>query len=319
MVAGRYVVGVDGGASKTVALIGTESGKVLGRGESGPSNYHNVGAAAASRAIKKAVIEAQKQTGLREVRPETAVVALAAVDSEIDRAVALRFVRRTKIARTSYVVHDSVAALYAATQGKPGIIVISGTGCVAAGVNEAGEYARAGGWGYLIDDEGSAFDIGRKALTRAFRMLDGRARPTNLISILKRNFQVKMLEDALSLIYANGVSVEEVARLASLVSRAASRDKVCKEILNNAGITLAELACAVARRLCMTDDSFKVATVGGSFKSGRHLLKPFTARIKSECPRARVIRLKVEPARGAFLLAASELLNRSDHRTRSRT
>lgn len=319
MVAGRYVVGVDGGASKTVALIGTESGKVLGRGESGPSNYHNVGAAAASRAIKKAVIEAQKQTGLREVRPETAVVALAAVDSEIDRAVALRFVRRTKIARTSYVVHDSVAALYAATQGKPGIIVISGTGCVAAGVNEAGEYARAGGWGYLIDDEGSAFDIGRKALTRAFRMLDGRARPTNLISILKRNFQVKMLKDALSLIYANGVSVEEVARLASLVSRAASRDKACKEILNNAGITLAELACAVARRLCMTDDSFKVATVGGSFKSGRHLLKPFTARIKSECPRARVIRLKVEPARGAFLLAASELLNRSDHRTRSRT
>jgi N-acetylglucosamine kinase len=150
-------------------------------------------------------------------------------------------------------------------------------------------------------------------------MLDGRARPTNLISILKRNFQVKMLEDALSLIYANGVSVEEVARLASLVSRAASRDKVCKEILNNAGITLAELACAVARRLCMTDDSFKVATVGGSFKSGRHLLKPFTARIKSECPRARVIRLKVEPARGAFLLAASELLNRSDHRTLSRT
>ena len=319
MVVGRYVVGVDGGASKTVALIGTKSGKVLGRGESGPSNYHNVGAAAASRAIKKAVTEAQRQAGLREVRPETAVVALAAVDSEIDRAVALRFVRRTKIARTSYVVHDSVAALYAATQGKPGIIVISGTGCVAAGVNEAGEYARAGGWGYLIDDEGSAFDIGRKALTRAFRMLDGRARPTNLISILKRKFQVKMLEDALSLIYANGVSVEEVARLASLVSRAASRDKACKGILNNAGITLAELACAVARRLCMTDDSFEVATVGGSFKSGRHLLKPFKARIKSECPRARVIRLKVEPARGAFLLAASELLNRSDHRTRSRT
>jgi N-acetylglucosamine kinase-like BadF-type ATPase len=319
MVAGRYVVGVDGGASKTVALIGTEYGRILGRGESGSSNYHNVGAAAASRAIKKAVIEAQKQTGLREVRLELAVVALAAVDSEIDRAAAVRFVRRTKIARTSYVVHDSVAALYAATQGKPGIIVISGTGSVAAGVNEAGEYARTGGWGYLIDDEGSAFDIGRKALTRAFRMLDGRARPTNLISILKRKFQVRMLEDALSLIYANGVSVEEVARLASLVSRAASRDKACEEILNNAGITLAELACAVARRLRMTDDSFELATVGGSFKSGRHLLKPFTARIKSECPRARVIRLKVEPARGAFLLAASELPNRSDHRTRSRT
>lgn len=314
MATDRYVVGVDGGASKTVALIGTESGKILGRGESGPSNYHNIGAAAAGRAIKSAVIEAQRQANLRGVRLEIAVVALAAVDSEKDRSKARGFVRTAKIARTSFVVHDSVAALYAATKGKPGIIVISGTGCVAAGINRAGEYVRAGGWGYLIDDEGSAFDIGRKGLMRAFRMLDGRAPSTKLISILKRKFGVRKLEDALNLIYAEGMSVEEIARLAPLISKAASRDRACKEILNNAGKALAALACVVARRLHMTGDSFEVGTVGGNFKSGRHLFEPFVAGIRKECQRARVVKLRVEPALGALLLASSALSNRNTRR-----
>lgn len=300
MITDRYVVGVDGGASKTVALVGNSHGRILGRGETGPSNYHNIGAAAASKAIKKAIIEAQREAGLRRTEPEIAVVALAAVDSAADRHVARRFVRRIKIARTSFVVHDSVAALYAATHGKPGIIVISGTGCVAAGISQAGEYVRVGGWGYLIDDEGSAFDIGRKALTKAFRMMDGRARRTTLMSVLKRRFRVKMFDDILNVIYVNGMSVEEIARLAPLVSKAARHDEACRKILNEAGISLAELACTVARRLKMTRDSFLVATVGGNFKSGRHLLEPFVARIRKECPHAHVVGLRVEPARGAF-------------------
>lgn len=315
MTAHRYVVGVDGGASKTVALIGGEDGKILGRGESGSSNYHNIGASAAQKAIKEAVIEARKRAGLTEKKPEVAVVALAAINSPKDQAVARAFVQEAKVARTSFVVHDAVAALYAATQGRPGIIVISGTGCVAAGINKAGKYARAGGWGYLVDDEGSAYDIARKALNRAFRSIDGRAPPTKLVSIFKRKFRVKTLQDAQKLIYTNGLSVEEIARSAPLVSKAASHDEACREILNDAGVRLAELACAVARRLKMTHENVKVAVVGGNFKSGRHLLRPFQARIKEECRRAKIVKLRTEPAQGAFLLALSELQRSHARRT----
>lgn len=311
MVARVYAVGVDGGASKTVALIGNENGKVLGRGKSGSSNYHNIGTYAAARAVKKAASEAQKQAGLNGRRPEVAVVALAAVDSAKDRAAASRFVQRAKIAKRSYVVHDSVAALYAATGGRPGIIVISGTGCVAAGVNKSGDYVRAGGWGYLVDDEGSAYDIGRKALMKAFRMLDGRDLPTQLLSLFKKKFRVKSLEEALNLIYANGMSVEQIAHLAPLISRAAFHDRACREILNDAGVKLAELACAVARRLKMTRDAVPIAVVGGNFKSGRHLLRPFEARIRKEIPRAQILELKIEPAQGALALAVSELTSKS--------
>src|SRR5208283_1034659 len=115
----------------------------------------NIGAIAASKSIKTAVTRAQRQAGLYRTKLNTAVVALAAIDSTKDQHVARRFVRSTNVAREIFVIHDSVAALYAATQGKPGIIVNSGTGCFAAGINQAGEYVRVGGWGYLIDDKGS--------------------------------------------------------------------------------------------------------------------------------------------------------------------
>jgi N-acetylglucosamine kinase len=304
VVTGHYVVGVDGGASKTVALIGMVEGKILGRGETGPSNYHNVGSTVASNAIKKAVLEAKRNASLNGIMPKTAVVALAAIDSPKDRHVTSLFVHRTKIAETSFVIHDSVAALYAATQGKPGVIVISGTGCVAAGINRAGEYVRVSGWGYLVDDEGSAFDIGRKALTTAFRTLDGRNPHTKLTVVLERKFGVQSLEEILNIIYTKGWSVEEIASLAPLVSKAAKTDKVCRNILKQSGISLAELAVTVAKRLRMTHSKFMVVTVGGNFKSGRYLLEPFASRVKLDCPYAQLRRLDIEPAIGAFWLAA---------------
>ena len=306
----RFVIGVDGGATKTVALIGTENGKILGRGESGPSNYHNVGTLAASLAIKEAVTEACKDARVKQSNLEFAVVALAAADSAKDKVTAARFLRNVRIARKNIVVHDSVAALHAATHGRPGIIVISGTGCVAAGINGSGKYVRAGGWGYLVDDEGSAYDIGTKALRSAFRRIDGRGHKTKLISILKRRFRVETLEDALSTIYSKRFGVNGIAALTPLVSRSAASDKVCRGILNSAGVTLADLACVVAKRLRMTNEAFPIVLVGGTFKAGRYLLEPFQARIRKQCPRAKIEIMKIEPAQGAFSLAVSEFQKR---------
>jgi N-acetylglucosamine kinase-like BadF-type ATPase len=303
----HYVVGVDGGASKTVAIIGDQDGEIVGRGKAGSSNFHNISVSAAGKAIQRAVYDAKKGAGILGKQLEIAVVALAGVDSPRDKMIAYRFVRQTTIAHSLFVVHDAVAALYAVTRGEPGIIVISGTGSVAAGINSSGEYARVGGYGYLISDEGSAFDIGRNALMLAFRALDGRAPWTKLVSILKRRFGVKYLEDLLSKLYSNGLMVEEVGRLAPIVSREASSDAVCRQIMRDAGISLGELACAVARRLRMTRSRVTVATAGGNFKAGYHLMAPFKARIRRECPRAQFTSLANEPAVGAYALAVSAL------------
>jgi N-acetylglucosamine kinase len=305
----RFVVGVDGGGSKTVALLADENGRIHGRGESGSSNYHNIGTDAAGRAIKKAVKEAQTQAGRSGKFLSTSVVALAAIDCDHDKKVTQHFVQKTKIARKNFVVHDSVAALYASTRGKPGVIVNSGTGSVAAGINRHGQYARAGGWGYILDDEGSAYDIGRKGLNYAFRSLDGRTPATSLVTIFKRFFGVKNLEDVLERIYTDGLTVEEIAHLAPLVSKAAHSDQVSRQIVNAAGVELAKLVCAVSRQLKMTNERFTVTIVGGSFKSGRNLLRPFEASIRKECPHVRISKLKIEPVNGAVLLALSVLHN----------
>jgi N-acetylglucosamine kinase len=298
-----YVVGVDGGATKTVALIGTRA-RILGRGESGSSNYHNIGTVAAGRAIGAAVAKAKIQARLRGRRVETAVVALAAIDSAEGFRIARRFVRRANLAQESFVIHDSVAALYAATRGRPGIIVNSGTGCFAAGINQAGEYVRVGGWGYLIDDKGSAFDIGMRAISSGFRMTDGRVPRTRLMTLLKKKLAVRRFDEIVDMIYSNRIGVEEIAELAPSVSKAASKDRVCRQILREAGASIAELASTAARRLKLTNTAFPLAMVGGVFRSGPYFVEPFTSRVRDECPRARLLRLEEEPARGAYLIAA---------------
>ena len=305
----RLVVGVDGGASKTLAVIGNQSGEVVGYGKGGSSNYHNIGTSGAVKAIRRAVTDARRDASIVDHPLEIAVVALAAVDSPRDSMIAHKFVKQSRIARSIFVVNDSVAALYAAARDEPGIVVNSGTGSVAAGFNSSGEYARAGGYGYLISDEGSAFDIGRAALVMAFRALDGRAPQTKLVNLLKRRYRVSPLENLLTDIYTNRIGVDEIARLARVVSKKAESDRVCKQILNRAGVSLAELACAVARKLRMTQSRFTVITYGSNFKIGHNIVQPFKTRIKRECPQARFKTFIGEPAVGAYALGLA-ILNR---------
>ena len=300
-----YIVGVDGGASKTIALIATESGKIVGRGRSESSNYQNVGAGSAGEAIRLAVESALNTAHLTRKDLAIAVVALAGIDSSKDITEARRFTRLANIAAQSFVTHDSVSALYAATQGQPGIIVNSGTGSFAAGINASGKYARAGGWGYLIGDEGSAFDIGRMALALSFKMLDGRVKPSRLQNVIRKHFHVSSLEDALTSVYP--AKVDDIARIAPIVARLASTDSTCRRILDSAGLELGELACVIARKLDMTQGTFPIVTTGGGFKSGRYLVRSFSARIKRECPRAAISILRTEPARGALMLASHKL------------
>jgi N-acetylglucosamine kinase-like BadF-type ATPase len=298
-----YVVGIDGGASKTVAILGSADGRVLGRGQSGPSNYQNVGATSAIHSIKHAVNEAMQQASVGRRRAEIAVVALAGVDCSKDERAAKDFVHKARIASQTFVVHDSIAYLQSAFPSQPGIVVESGAGCVAAGVNSKRRYVRVSGWGALFDDQGSGYDIGRKALSAAFCAVDGRGPYTRLVPAFKRRFLLSDLHNLVYIIHSKGLNVEEIASLAHLVSKEAPRDEVSRRILREAGTTLGELACVVAKRLKLDRSTVKVATVGGVFQAGKYLTMAFKQRVKQECPKAEIVRPNVEPAIGAFSIA----------------
>lgn len=309
LIALDYVAGIDGGATKTVCIIADNEGKVLGRGVSGPSNYHNVSISAVKKALLQSIKRATSNARLGRSRFKVACFGMAGLDSPYDWKIVPKFIREEiKFCEMITVVHDSVIALYGATGGAPGLIVEAGTGSFAAGLNKRGEIKRVGGWGHIIGDEGSAYEIGRQALKAFLRSYDGREMKTLLTEKIMKMLKLGVEEDLVQRVYAEKMSISEMAAIAPLVAEAADEgDAVAKRILTEAGRELASQAIAIAKALGMENEDVEVYMTGGVFKAGSHVFKPFEEDMKKIMPKARLASPKFEPAMGAVFLALREL------------
>jgi N-acetylglucosamine kinase-like BadF-type ATPase len=297
-----YVLGIDGGGTKTIALAADFRGNVLGWGTSGASNYQTVGLDRAIAALKKASEAAMAVAGID--RSKVACFGLAGVGRESDRDLLLPAIRELGLAERIILEHDAAIALAGATACQPGVVVLAGTGAMAFGMNSSGETRRAGGWGNVLADEGSAYYIGRRALAAACRAYDGRGQETALVSKLMEHFGLDNFTDIVRKIYREEASPQKIASLAPLVSQSAEAgDRIAAEILKDAAEELALAARAVIKGLNMEDEEFQVAASGSVFKAGELLLTPFAEFLKSTAPRAEVIPPRFEPAMGAVFLA----------------
>jgi len=308
---GRYSAGFDGGGTRTVCVIADHEGAVLGTGSSGPSNYITVGLESAQASIRASFKKAQTKAGLKGSRSSPDLfdvcLGLAGLDSPAAFRTMGRAIRGLGIAKNSIVVNDWLTALVGAFVDKPGVVLIAGTGCVAAGQGAAASgkqgVVRVGGWGNVVDDRGSAYDIGRGALYAAMRAYDGRGPETALLAALMRRLSVKEPQGIIERVYAKGMTPTEVASLASLVSEAASiGDEVSIRILRERGRLLAELVVTVASRLNLLERRFGVALNGGAFNAGPPLLGPMWKEIRASAPSATQVRARLPPPFGALLL-----------------
>ena len=299
-----HVLGVDGGGTKTVALAADLQGNVLGRGRSGASNYQVVGLDQAIAAIKEASAEAESAAGVASHKCEAVCLGLAGVGRERDRSLLLPAIEKLGLADRIILEHDAAIALAGATACEPGIVALAGTGAMAFGMNSSGETRRAGGWGNILGDEGSAYYIGRRALAAACRAYDGRGPSTVLVDKLMERLRLDDFTDVVKKIYAEGTTPEEIASLAPLVSQCAKNDdEVAAIILRDAAEELALAVSAVAKGLSMEDKIFQVAVSGSVFKAGEPLLIPFSEYVKSTARNAEIISPRFEPAMGAVFLA----------------
>ena len=165
------------------------------------------------------------------------------------------------------VVNDAEIALWGATGGEEGIVVIAGTGSIAFGQNGRGETARAGGWGYVFGDEGGAFGIVRQALRAALRQEEGWGSPTLLYQPLLTECAAGSANELMHRFYTDEYPRDKVAALAPLVAKAASQgDESARQILTGAAQHLAHLASAVRRQLFQGEASVTVTPVGGVFQ-----------------------------------------------------
>jgi len=294
----KLFLGIDGGQSGTAALIGDETGRVLGHGEAGPCNHAAAaeGRAKLERAISDSVAWACAQAGLDPFTVEFEAACCGMSGGPDDKELILaRLLRVRKLVVTT----DAAIALAGATSNGQGIVVIAGTGSIGLGRDAEGRTARAGGWGYVFGDEGGAFDIARQAVRAALRMEEGWGPATALLRLLLEATESRSANQLLHKLYGADWPRPRAARLAPLVDRAAEEgDAVAVSILNAAAQELALVAAAVRGQLWKPEDAVEVAHIGGVFESPR-VRERFRVLVELE-QRNLVIAPLHSPAEGAL-------------------
>jgi N-acetylglucosamine kinase-like BadF-type ATPase len=299
-------VGVDGGGTKTEAVVTDARFRVLGKGEAGPSNFLLVGLGNAMAAVEDAVVGACASAGVRVDSVDVGGVGLAGVMHPPHHKTVYGALRRRLPVRSLVLIDDARAAVAGATDRVPSVVVIAGTGSVAFGIDAEGRAARVGGWGPILGDEGSAYDIARGALRAVVSAFDGRSAPTSLTARLCGRMDVVGPEDLPAVVY-NPVrgSRQEIASLAVLVTEEArAGDAVARTLLERAGRDLGEIAALLVGKLGLAGEEFPVAYVGGVFKAGELVLAPLRERVARAAPRACVVSPLRDPAVGAAMIAA---------------
>jgi N-acetylglucosamine kinase-like BadF-type ATPase len=300
----NYMLGIDGGGTKTLAVCADIEVNILGVGMSGGSNYHAIGLEKAIDAIKQATEQAISKANIGKSDISIAYMGLAGAGREKDRAILTQAIDSLIIADKVIVKHDAFIALAGATACKAGVIVIAGTGSMAFGVNQFGQESRSNGWGNILGDEGSAYYISQKALISACRAFDGRGKKTALLGAIKGHFGLDDFSEIIYKIYSS--SSQDIAAVAPIVSQTADLgDEIAIEILKDAGRELALSAIAVIKNLCM-DEPIQVTTAGSVFDAGEILTTSFEETLIAYNHYVEIINPKFKPVVGALLLALRE-------------
>ena len=287
-----------------------ESGTPLGRGQAGACNLAAVSLEQALAAARQATYQALREASLNAADVRGVCAGVAGASFEERR---LRFLAGLQeifsLAQIS-VLPDYATALTGATAGSPGVIVIAGTGSAAYGENAAGQTHKTGAYGYLIDDAGSGYGVGRAALAAALRAADGTGEATTLTERLPTALGLTSLSEIVPGVYGGGISRVAIASLSRVVADAAREDNdaAAQAILMRAGGALAHLAHGVTRRLFEgTDQPFSLCPIGGLWSAGDALTDVFTRSLRRFAPHAVFAPPLQSPVEGAVILARQRL------------
>ena len=301
----QHVLGIDAGGTKTVCLLADEHGQVISEARASGANLQAVGELEVEKVLHQVMEEALGDLG---ILPQAVCLGIAGVDRDDDSAIVRAIMRRIAYKARTLVVNDALVALVAGAGVEPGVVLIAGTGSIAYGRNRAGRAARAGGWGYVLGDEGSGYWIGRRALGAVVRQSDERGRPTLLTGRLLQHFGISKPQELVQVVYYRNLRPPAIAALATHVSQAArDGDAVAREILQEGADELLGAARSVITRLRLDVEPFVCVFAGGIFQAVPGLTDQLRDGLAETSPLCRVMRLTDPPAKGAVQLAIDEL------------
>lgn len=318
----RFALGLDGGGTKTGCVLMDEAGAILARSQAGPSNPLRVGFGAAINAIREATRLAIAQAGLPMDSAAAVVCAGLAGAGPPESAEKIRALLTSEFPGSNIRLCTDLDLVLAAMGEGPAIVLLAGTGSFAVGRNAAGETARSGGYGSQIGDEGSAYDIGRRAVLTAMHENDRTGADSMLGARLLRELGCTSWSEVKT--RAQGASDEVFPRLFAVVASLAdstesasgtSAGSIAKSsaqgILRAAAFDLAMLAENLAERLRLRGTPFFLAKTGGMMGRCKFLETQLDERLRLAFPNAQIGDLPNSPAEAAARLALA-LLHPSD-------
>jgi len=290
--------GIEGGASRTRCVIGDETGKLLGVGYGGPSNYLTVSMETVKKSLREALDGALKVCGVSRSL-EGAYVGLAGIGLLHQPLILENTVQKVTGSKKTFINNDGYVAMQGAFAGGPGIILVSGTGSIAMGSNENGKVARVGGWGHILGDEGSGFHLGLEGVRAVTRAHDYLLPSTELTEKALSFFGAERVEELVRVFYLDGVGKERLAAFSEEVLAAASRgDGVAIELVASECKALKQMVRVLRARLSL--DTPRLALFGGVFEGSQWFTNRFIEELGDE---AEVVEPQFSPVTGAFMLA----------------
>jgi len=301
------VLGVDGGGRKTYAIVVDALGTLLGAGAAGPSNWEIAGVDVARDAITEAADGALAEAGIARGAIDASVFGLAGVDwpSDVDRL--LGGIDPLGFGGPCRILNDAFVALRAGTAQPWGVVVVAGTGTVAAGRNPAGDEFRTLGEGAIFGDFGDEFDVSELAVRAVADHYTGRGPVTMLSEMLCERLGQPTVEAMLEQLARHDprLRAPELQNMTPMVLAATEAgDLVARTVLERIGEALGEAAGVVARRLNLSNLPVEVVLAGGLFRTpNRYLLDELELGVRRTAPRAEVRSLTAPPVVGAALMA----------------
>lgn len=297
------VAGVDAGATHTRVWIANERGEIIGKGEAGPGNPHVSTIENARREILLAFRRACASARIECQMIGAACLGIAGV-ARPDEYRDWTDWARVQIAPRVCLVHDGELVIAAGCPDNWGIALIVGTGSSAWGKAANGRTARAGGWGWLFGDEGSAYDLARQALRAAAQAADGRGEPTRLLEVILAFWDLRQPSDLIARVYRSGVRNADIAALATVVVQQANAgDAVAQRLLGEAVDALVAQLHAVVRMLHLEATTVPLALAGGLILNASSLRAEVLRTAYTRGLNFQPVTLVHEPVRGAVRLA----------------
>jgi N-acetylglucosamine kinase-like BadF-type ATPase len=304
------VLGIDGGASKTHAVLADVKGHVLGVGRAGCSNWEVVNLEGAQAAFEQAIREAVADAGIRQEDIAASGYGLAGLDWPSDEERLEPVIAALGVSGPYEMVNDAFLPLRAGTSNGVGLAAIAGSGATVVGRNRAGQTARSFGAGYPFTDWGGAWDIAREAVHAVAGAYKGLGPETALAGRMLAATGCADVAELMEKLMR--WQVEIGGEFAPQVFQAAHEgDAVARSIVRRAGETIGANAIAVARRLGMLNAPFDLVTAGGVFSSRSDLLcDSLLDTVRAQAPQVHLVHWQAPPVVGALLLAL-DLLNLS--------